>query len=174
MIRLLLLRHAKSSWTAGAADDFDRPLNARGQRDAPKLGAFMAGNDTMPGRILCSSARRTRETLAGLLPHLAGDLEVCLTRRLYDADAAGYLEAIREFGMTAPTLLVVGHNPSVEELAEVLAPIGDAEGLRAMQTKYPTSGLAVVDFDVARWAEVGPGGGRLAAFHTPRTIGADD
>ncbi len=171
MLRLLLLRHAKSSWSETGQPDYDRPLNGRGRQAAPAMAAFMAGQALEPGRILCSGAQRAKETLALMLPLLPGDCDICVSRRLYEADATGYLDAIREYALTAGTVMLIAHNPAMEELAHILAPVGDAPSLRAMKQKYPTTGLAVIDFEEPRWSEIGPGGGRLTAFHTPAGIG---
>lgn len=171
MPRLLLLRHAKSSWADPGRSDFDRPLNARGRASAPALGAFMAAHDLVPQRVVCSAAQRARETFALIMPHLAADMEITVTRKLYEADGEGYLTAIRTAGGTAATLLLVGHNPAMEDVAAVLAVAGDAMALAEMQSKFPTAGLAVIDFDGPRWADIGPGAGRLEGFHTPATIG---
>lgn len=170
MLRLLLLRHLKSSWDDPATADFDRPLNARGRAAGPVLGSHMAEHGLLPSRILCSAALRARETLALLLPHLSGDIDVCLAAKLYQADAPGYLTAIRAYGGADPTVMLIGHNPSVEDLAQVLAPVGDAAGLAAMKSKYPTGGLAVFGFDLPQWRDIGPGAGRLIAFHTPKSL----
>lgn len=170
MIRLLLLRHAKSSWDDPDLKDFDRPLNDRGREAAQLMAAFMGFEGLLPARILCSSAQRTRETLAHLLLHFPEDADICLSRRLYEADAPGYLEAIRDYGATATTLMVIGHNPAMEDVATILAPIGDAPALAAMHEKFPTCGLAVIDFEAPRFSEVDPGGGLLSAFHTPQSV----
>jgi len=169
MLRLLLLRHAKSSWSDPAKPDFDRPLNSRGRAAAPMMGRFMADNGHVPQRVICSTAQRARETLALILPNFVSDMEVSFTRRLYEADGEGYLKAVQSGG-TANTLMLVGHNPSMEDVAMILAPDGDAAGLRLLREKFPTCGLAVIEFDAPRWSETGPGGGRLAAFHTPKAI----
>jgi phosphohistidine phosphatase len=170
MLRLLLLRHAKSSWEDPELADFDRPLNERGRAAAAAMGTFMAERGFLPTRILCSAALRARETLALVLPFLNGDLDICVAQRLYDSDAPGYLTAVREYGGTELSLMLIGHNPATEDFAHVLAPVGDAAGLAAMKAKFPTTGLVVIGFDLPQWRDVGPGLGRLISFHTPKTI----
>ncbi len=172
MLRLLLMRHAKSSWDNPETADYERPLSSRGQQAAPAMGAFMAERDLIPTRILCSAAQRARETLALLLPHLTGDIDICIAQRLYQSDAPGYLTAVREYGGTDLTVLLIGHNPAIEDFAHVLAPMGDAAGLASMKAKYPTCALAIIGFDLAHWRDIGPGEGRLISFNTPKTIGA--
>eukprot|EP01037_Dinobryon_pediforme_P032393 gene32393-37309_t len=107
MPRLMLLRHAKSSWDDSEISDFDRPLNTRGRRSAPLMGRHCSQHNLVPARILCSSARRTRETFAGLLPYFSEDLDVHLTRDLYMTPAERYLELIRRHGGTARSLMGV-------------------------------------------------------------------
>lgn len=171
MPRLLLLRHAKSSWEDPSRTDFERPLNGRGRASAPAMGEFMARRGLLPQRVVCSGAQRALETFALILPHLSADMDITVTRRLYEADGEGYLKAIRTAGGTAGTMLLVGHNPAMEDVAAILAVAGEATALAQMQSKFPTCGLAVIDFDGPRWRDVGPGAGRLTGFHTPASIG---
>lgn len=173
MLRLMLLRHAKSSWADPGRTDYERPLNSRGRAAAPAMARFMSENGLLPQRIVCSSAQRAVETLSLMLPHIAADMDVNVTRRLYEADGESYLRAVREAGGTAMSLMVIGHNPSIEDVAALLAPVGDAVALADMHTKYPTTGLAIIDFDAPRWSDTGPGAGRLIAFHTPKSIGSE-
>jgi len=170
MLRLLLLRHAKSSWSDPGQADFDRPLNSRGRDAAPAMARFMASHGLLPQRVVCSTAQRARETLSLMLPHIAADMDVTLTRRLYEADGEGYLTAARTAAGTANTLMLIGHNPAMEDLAMVLAPTGDAAALGQLREKFPTCGLAVIEFDDPRWDAAGPGAGHLIAFHTPKSI----
>jgi phosphohistidine phosphatase len=174
MLRLLLLRHAKSSWANPGQSDFDRPLNARGRDSAPLIGRYIAEAGFAPQRILCSSAQRARETVALILPGISADMDVTFSRKLYVADGEGYLLAAREAGGTALTLMIVGHNPAMEDVALVLAPIGDADALARMRGKFPTGGLAVIEFEAPHWTDIGPGAGRLTGFHTPKSISGED
>lgn len=167
MPRLLLLRHAKSDWASGATSDFDRPLNKRGRKAAPIMGRWCADNGLYPQRIICSAALRTRQTLAGLLPFFPADCTINITRRLYEDDVSGYLEAVRGGG-DAETLMLIGHNPSTQELACLLGARGDEAIITAVHTHYPTCGLAVIDIDAPRFADLVPGGGHLSAFKTPK------
>lgn len=170
MPRLLLLRHAKSDWSDDTRRDFDRPLNPRGGNDAPRIAGFIAERGLLPQRILCSTAMRTRQTLAALVPHLAYDTDIRLTHRLYEADASGYLAAVKEGG-DAETLMLVGHNPAIEDVASLLAGRGDTATLKRLHDKFPTAALAVIDVDAPRFADAVPGGGHLAAFVTPADLG---
>ncbi|ESR26756.1 SixA phosphatase family protein [Lutibaculum baratangense] len=169
MLRLYLLRHAKSSWDDAEVQDFDRPLAERGLKAAEAMAAFIAREGYLPAVIACSSARRARQTLQPLIGHLSGEVDIRLTRRIYDADPQDLLDALRATGGTATSLMMIGHNPTFEDLAALLAPGGDGEALSRMRQKFPTAALAVIEFEAARWDEVGPGAGRLVAFHTPKS-----
>jgi phosphohistidine phosphatase len=162
---LMLLRHAKSGHDANVAD-IDRPLNARGKHEAGAMARLMATR-FRPTRILCSSSLRTRETLAPLIAELADDTFVEITRRIYDAGADDLLNLIREQNGGASTLLVIGHNPGLEELARGLAGGGDGAALMQLRTKFPPAALAVISFESPEWRDIEPELGRLEAFRTP-------
>jgi len=151
--------------------DFDRPLTADGRREATAAGGFLAENGMRPDRILCSSAKRTRETLeyaAASMPYLGPELGEATTflDSLYNADSVGYLDIVRA-AAEARTLLVIGHNPMTEDLARALAGSGDRTGMARLVAGFPTAGIAVLetDGDIARLM---PGRARLAAFWAPR------
>jgi len=164
MLRLLLLRHSKAVPFVGSSDSA-RSLTERGKADAARLGAFIAGN---------SGARRTKETLAIVLGKLPPGVQASVEPRLYEATNATFLRALRNLPDTAKTLLLVGHNPSIGEMACRLAATGDRSALAKMAAKFPTSALAVIDFDVDHWDEVKEGMGRLVHFATPATLGSQD
>ena len=168
MPRLLLLRHAKSSWDDVSADDFDRPLNGRGRTSAPVMGSHIAAHGFAPEKILCSSARRTRETLAAILPHLDEDIEIRLTRDLYEAGEDRMIDQIRAHGGHSATLLVIGHNPGLQQTGLALAGEGDPAILAAVAEKFPTAGLLVIDFPATKWVDIEPRAGRAVAFLRPR------
>lgn len=170
MPRLMLLRHAKSSWDESSAPDFERPLNTRGRRSAPLMGRHMVTHRLVPQKIVCSSARRTRETLAGLLPYLPDDLDIRLTRDLYETGEDRYLDVIRAQGGQARSLLVIGHNPALQEVALTLVGTGNPSLVDDMREKFPTGALAVIDFEAKRWVDVEPHGGRIVAFFRPREL----
>jgi phosphohistidine phosphatase len=170
MPRLMLLRHAKSSWDAAGVKDFDRPLNARGRHAAPLMGRHMAAHALLPDRIVCSTARRTRETLAGLLSHFDKDLEIRLTGDLYESGRGDYLDVIRAFGGTARQFLVIGHNPAMQDVAVDLVGAGNPALVEAIAADYPTAALAVIDFPEKKWSEIHPRGGRIVAFFRPREL----
>lgn len=171
MLTLLLLRHAKSSWDYPALADYDRPLAKRGQKAAPRMGAEIAALGLRPDLVLCSPAVRTRETLALVLPALGSPPpEVVYDDAIYMAPPTALLKLLRKLpaGPAAPTtVMVVGHTPGLEELAELLVGGGDEDAQETMAEKYPTGALAVLTFDAQTWSNVGPGAGMLSRFITP-------
>jgi phosphohistidine phosphatase len=174
MPRLLLLRHAKSTWDDPGLVDYDRPLSARGRRSAPIMGRHMAAHQLLPDRVLCSAARRTRETFAGLLSYFDRDVDARITRQLYDVPASRLIDIVKRDGGEVKSLLVVGHNPSMQEAALSLIGSGNPAFVADITEKFPTAGLAVIDFDVKRFADIVAGSGRIVAFFRPRELEAVD
>ena len=172
-MRLLLLRHAKSDWS-GNLGDHDRPLAPRGRKAAPRMGAFMRKSGYVPEAVLCSTAERTRETLEFLLQALRADPAVRYDPSLYLAEWPALLAAVRDAGGAGTPLLMIGHNPGIEQLAMTLAvqPKDAAERARFenLGRKFPTAALAVLDFDESHWSAIKPGTGRLTDFIRPRDI----
>jgi phosphohistidine phosphatase len=144
--------------------DYDRPLDETGRRAAAAVGAAMCASGYVPEVTLCSGARRCRETLEQVAA-AADTGRVIFLDRLYSEDAATYLSIVREHGRHA-ALLLVGHNPMVEDLAMAVAADGDPAARDALAFGFPTSGLAALHFD-AGLERAAPGGGRLEAFLTP-------
>ena len=170
MKRLLLLRHAKSSWDEGGVADHDRPLAARGRRAAPAVAEHMASAGLVPEHVLCSTAARARETWALMAPVLGEDVPVEHRRDLYGAEPADLLDAVRHVGEDVERLLLVGHNPAMESLAHALAGTGRRKAMERMQSRFPTGALAVIRFDVATWGDVAPERGELERFVRPRDV----
>ncbi len=169
--RLLLLRHAKAE-RGPDLEDHERPLAPRGRRDAKRMGAEIARRRLAPGRILCSSSRRTRETLEAILPQLPEGLAVVIDRELYLASPEEILARIADVEDRVRTLLVLGHNPGIAELAGQLAAGGEAHALARLQEKLPTCGLAEIRARASRWRDLAPGSGILGVFLTPRDLAA--
>lgn len=168
MRRLLLLRHAKSDWADGVPDR-DRPLNERGRTTAPRVGAYLAAERLRPDHVMVSPARRTLETWERLRGPLEG-LEAETVPSLYEATASRILDAVRSAPDTAPSLMVIGHNPGLERLAAFLVGSGDAAARSAMRAKFPTAALAVIDFEAEQWASIEGQAGRLERFIVPRDL----
>lgn len=173
MLRLLLMRHSKAVQFSGGGD-YGRALTARGRADAARLGAFIADEEPALQAAVHSGARRAEETLAIVLDQLPSAIAVSVEPRLYEATDAAFLGVVRHGPEKAKTLLLVGHNPSIAEMANRLAATGDRRGQLRMAEKFPTSALAVIAFDVDRWSEVDEGGGRLVCFTTPANLGSGE
>jgi phosphohistidine phosphatase len=175
---LVLFRHAKSAWPD--VPDHDRPLGGRGIRAAPVMGRWLREAGLLPGQVLCSTARRARETWQFAQAGLAATPPVTFDVRIYEGAATDLLTVIREAPPATGTLLLIGHNPAIEDLALLLAtapgatagpgPAGAAPGdLERMRSKFPTAAIAVLQFRGA-WPGLAPGEARLTAFVTPRDL----
>jgi phosphohistidine phosphatase len=173
MKRLYLLRHTKSLRDE-SLNDTDRPLNARGRADAPKMGSYMRRKRYLFDRVLCSSAKRTAETWTMLAPELRTTPQVKFLDALYLAPAGSIMRVIRQEAEDASALLVVGHNPGLEDAArDLIAEPTSAkqrEFLDAIENKFPTGALAVVQFDVEAWPEIADGTGTLIEFARPKDL----
>lgn len=164
MAKLYLLRHAKAGWAEPGMRDFDRPLDRTGTEDAVATGIAMRANDFRPDLVICSSARRARETLDAIAAHVDVG-RILYTDGLYSTDASGYVDIVRE-APVAETLLLVGHNPMMEDVAFALAGDGDSEATASLAAGFPTSGLAVIRFP-GPLSDAEPGKGYLELFLTP-------
>jgi phosphohistidine phosphatase len=163
--RLVVLRHAKSGWPDVA--DHDRPLAVRGRRDAPAAGRWLRDADYLPDLVVCSTARRTRETWELAARELVDTAPVVYEPRLYDATVPVLLGVVRETPATCGTLLLIGHNPAVQQLTLHLAATADGNLLERAATKFPTSAVAVLTW-AGPWAALASGTARLTAFTVPR------
>jgi len=167
--RLLVLRHGKSDWPAGVADR-DRPLGRRGIRDSGAAGRWLAGADDVPDVVWCSTALRTRQTwehLRAELPDGGSGCDVRFEKDVYAASVEALLDVVRRTSSKAHRVLLVGHNPGVQDLTLLLAARGSDDARALAETKFPTSGLAVFDVTGA-WEALGPGGATLTDFVVPR------
>ncbi len=163
--RLILIRHAKSSWSDPDADDHDRVLNKRGHKSAKAVGGWMAERDYVPETVLCSDAARTRETAALILPQLRPAPKLRLSSALYHAAPDTIVELIAQ--QDVKTLAVIGHNPGIGMLANALV---DRLPDHPRFDDYPTCATTVMDFDVGLWRSIGPRKGRLLDFVVPREL----
>jgi phosphohistidine phosphatase len=167
--RLILLRHAKSAWPTGV-DDHERPLAKRGEKAAPLLGKYLSGKGLRPDLALVSDAMRTRETWKLVRAAFSPPPSERFVADLYDASAVDMLRVVRTTEPTVRTLLLVGHNPGLQELALELAGGGDEPARIAMRDKFPTAAVAVIDFSTGAWEEIAAGGGELERFVTPGSL----
>ncbi|NYT86405.1 SixA phosphatase family protein [Pollutimonas harenae] len=171
MRRLMLLRHAKADWPDGVADH-ERPLARRGQRQGPEMARFMAAEGLVPDRAIVSTAKRTQETWELVAPAFPPSISKSNDARIYEAPKENILKVIREADDAAQALLLIGHNPGFAEVAYSLINTDQASpALSRLERGYPTSGLAVIDFQVDHWADIAEGSGRLQRFETPASIG---
>lgn len=164
MSRLLLLRHGRAAWAEPGMRDFDRPLDEGGRRDADAVGAAMARDGLVPDRVICSTAKRALETWQAVLRHLRVS-DVTTTDQLYITDATGYLAFVRE-NADVGTLLIIGHNPMIEDVCFGLAGRGQEDATQARANGFPAGGLAVIDFP-GPLDKAAPSDGFLEAFYTP-------
>lgn len=160
---LLLLRHAKSSWDDPGLADAERPLAPRGRKAARRLARSMDRERLRPELVLCSPARRARETLEAILPAL-GSPDVAFEEALYRADAGELLARLRRVPSAVGSAMLVGHNPALQELVLLLAAEGPER--RRVEQKLPTGALAVLA--VPAWAGLRPGSGSLERLVLPR------
>ncbi len=171
MKTLALLRHAKSDWSDPGLGDFDRPLAPRGIKAAGRMGRALEALGLAPDLVLCSDARRARQTWDLVSAQINRMPRVELLHRLYLASPRAMLREIRVQDAGVACLLLIGHNPGMENLAaELVGPGSDPVAARSMAEKYPTAALAVLTFDLPTWREVQPGSGRLVRFLRPREL----
>lgn len=175
MRKLTLLRHAKSSWSDRAKADIDRPLSARGRRGALKIGTYIEKNKIFPDLILCSPSRRTRETLAQIDPFLPDGTEVKIEKSIYSAGTgSGLIAYLKSSAIEEVHVMIIGHNPTMQQMALDLAERTADNGYDLIERKYPTGALTQIKFDIDDWRDLG-GRGKLAHFITPKMLpGPDD
>ncbi len=165
-LRLILTRHAKSSWRNPALEDFARPLNRRGRRAADLLGAQIAADGLCPAQVLHSTATRARETWERIAPHCP-DADAQGLDALYLASPEEMRAALRREAR-ARVVMLVGHNPGIGALAQGLAA---APPPHPAFSRYITGATTVLDLDIPSWEDLGPASrGRVVAFLSPRDL----
>lgn len=168
--RIYLFRHGKSSWGDPGREDRDRDLNARGRAASEKMGAWCAANGVNPDTVLCSTATRTRETLARLLPHLKAAARIEFEDGLYLASAAEIMARLRKLDDGVKAVMVIGHNPGLQELGLLLAEDGAPGTLAKLNVKFPTAGLAELSVEIKRWRDLDADAARLERLILPREL----
>jgi phosphohistidine phosphatase len=169
MRRLLLLRHAKTERPKPGERDRDRKLMPRGRADAPVIGTYMARHRLAPDLALVSPATRAEETWALVAIACKKAPRVQKDARIYNANADTLIELVKET-RDAQTLLIVGHNPGLHDLAVQLIAAGDVEARERINEKLPTAGLVVIEFPFDDWSQLHRSSGRLERFVSPRLI----
>lgn len=171
MRTLLLLRHAKSAWSDPRLDDHDRPLSSRGERAAGAMADHIAQSEPTPDLILCSTAVRTRQTLAPLVKRLGTPAPpIALEKELYLASEGTLLARLQAVSDEFATVLLIGHNDGIWHLADALAAEGPAAALTALRQKYPTGSLATLRLSNKPWRDLAFGSAELTAFIRPRDL----
>jgi phosphohistidine phosphatase len=168
MRRVYLLRHAKSSWKDRSLADRDRPLAGRGRRAAKAVARHLEAEGIRPDLVLCSPARRTRETLERVEGAFGDRVEARLEETLYGASEAELLARLKALPQQVGSVMLIGHNPGLEELALALA--SEGAGLARLREKYPTAALATIDLSANDWSAIERGSGALVAYVRPRDL----
>lgn len=162
MKTLLLLRHAKSSWANDRLSDFERPLNDRGRHDAPRIGKLIRQHDLTPDKIISSSAKRAAGTAKLVALDASFDGDIQYTEQLYLAEPATYISLARQCDDSIDILMLVGHNPGIEQTVELLTGI---------EEQMPTAALACIRLPIDRWSELGTGKGyALESLWRPKEL----
>ncbi|SFT73823.1 histidine phosphatase family protein [Mesorhizobium sp. YR577] len=170
MKELLLLRHAKSSWGDPDLDDFDRPLSPRGLDAAPLMGKAIAARNWLPQMALVSPSVRTRETWRIVAAQSPRFIEPTFRDTLYEASAGQLLAEVRHAPEEITSLILLGHNPGMQDFATLIAGEGsDETAMQQLRKKFPTAGLARLEFD-GRWDELRAGAARLSHFLRPKDL----
>jgi phosphohistidine phosphatase len=162
MKTLLILRHAKSSWKDASLADHDRPLKKRGKRDAPRMGQLLRQEDLLPDLVVSSTAKRARITAERVMEESGYEGEILLSRDLYAFGAEPYLETLSELPQEYDRVMVVGHNPGMEELIELLT--GEYQ-------RFPTAALAQIELPIESWRQIDDDcEGRLVNLWRPKEL----
>jgi len=170
MKRLLLLRHAKSSWHDPSLNDFERPLNRRGRGAARIVGDYLVRKGLLPDLVLCSAAQRTRETLAFIQDRLDQDLPASIEKSLYEASPAEIARIVCKIEARFDTVMVIGHNTGLEELARRLSRMGNEKARMRLAQQYPTGAMAVIDISGKGWSKLDGKDTALKRFVCPRDL----
>jgi phosphohistidine phosphatase len=173
MLRLMLLRHAKTERLQRGQHDRERKLTKRGRADAGNVAQYMVSYCLVPDQVIVSPARRTQETWALLAKAFAVGPNVVTDEGVYEASAETLIDVIAK-AHEGRSLLVIGHNPSLHDLAVQLIRSGNAAAREQLSENLPTSGLVVIDLQLERWSQLQPHpqAGPLERFVTPRFIAA--
>jgi phosphohistidine phosphatase len=166
---IILLRHGKSSWSDSTLADVDRPLAPRGERASKRIAKYMREKRIRPALVLCSPSLRTRQTLAAIDRSLGKACTVELVPQLYLASGRELFEQLRALPESVGSVMLIGHNPGLQNLALVLAS-GGAD-LPRLEGKFPTGALATLAVDCEGWAALKPGDAEIVDYVVPRQLG---
>lgn len=172
MRRLILFRHAKAEPSEPGLEDRARGLVERGRKDAAKIGAYMKSHALVPDRVVISPAARTQETWKITAAAFRPAPGAASADQLYDATPHAIFAVIKDAPVAAHTLMVVGHNPGLHEVALMLIASGDIDARERLREKLPTAGLVIIDFAFDDWSKLHPQSGRLERFVSPKSLEA--
>lgn len=170
MKKVILLRHAKSSWGDPATDDHDRPLNKRGKAAAPLIGGWLAERHHLPDTVLCSSSERTRETVSRMRPTLGSLPEPVVERALYHASPGVMRDRLAQLPQDCETVMLVGHNPGLGSLLRKMSNGRENRRCRRAYEHFPTGAAAVLELDLENWSELDFAAARFVDFAVPREL----
>jgi phosphohistidine phosphatase len=166
---VVLLRHGKSSWSDSSLADVDRPLAPRGKRASRKLAKYIQRKRIRPALVLCSPSRRTRQTLEAVEASLGKRCAVEVDPQLYGASGQELLERLHALPESVSSVMLIGHNPGLHNLALVLA--SQSADLPQLEEKFPTGALATLVVRGESWTALGPGAAELVDYVVPRQLG---
>ena len=165
---VILLRHGKSSWSDSTLADIDRPLAPRGERAAGRIAKYMRRKKIRPELVLCSPSVRTRQTLEAIRDSLGKSSSIELVPELYAASESELLERLQALPGSVSSVMLIGHNPGLQELALVLASRG--ADLGQLREKFPTGALAMLVVHSETWAALSRGDAELVDYVVPREL----
>ncbi len=169
MVTLSLFRHAKSSWNKPGFNDFERPLAPRGEKAAPRMGVYMEQEGLVPALVLCSTAKRARQTLELAQAEWKAEPEIRFEEGLYHSGPAQMLQILRGLPASCGHAMVIGHNPGMYSLTASLSGDGEADAFDELESNFPTAALAVINFE-GDWTSLAPEAGHLQRFIVPRKL----
>ncbi|MEP3234155.1 MAG: histidine phosphatase family protein [Hyphomicrobiales bacterium] len=170
MRTLIFLRHAKSSWALPGIDDFDRPLNERGNNAAPQIANWLVSEGIKPDVIVCSSAKRTQETLAHMEPLFGQETATIMEPDLYLAPSSTLFSCTEQLDDTFETVMLLAHNPGLHDAALSVLTAASRRESGEMRSRFPTCACAVVSLPINSWSEITTDIGELNAYMTPRRL----
>jgi phosphohistidine phosphatase len=172
MKTVLILRHAKSDWANAGQVDFDRPLAKRGLEDAPRVGEVLVRFACLPDKILSSPAQRAKQTAELVAKACGYHKAIQWENAFYEGDSTDLIAALQELPPAVERVLLVGHNPALEDTVAALCALDRAEGGNGWAIKIPTAGLVCLNFEITEWSELRPGDGILHWFIIPKLVKA--
>lgn len=170
MVDLYLMRHAKSSWDDVYLDDFDRPLNKRGKVNATEMGALLSSRKLEIDRLFCSSAVRCKSTFKCLLNEGFGVFQQSYSDDLYSAGFDGLMEFVKSTSDNIKSLMIIGHNPGLQDLALNLLEVSSSDDYKSLQVNLPSCAFLHIQIKSDKWSELAPGCGTLYYYVTPKQL----